>query len=90
MNFSFILTPATETKRAIFIAQSDDAVKALALAGLNAGTFSLVTVAPAMADAEAVFDWVNLESDRSMNMGDVILWGNGRREVCLLTGWADI
>ena len=41
-------------------------------------------------DAEEVFDALNMSDDHYMTVGDVIVWNNGKRELCLGQGWATI
>ena len=41
-------------------------------------------------DAEEVFDALNMSQDHYMTVGDVIVWNNGKRELCLGNGWATI
>lgn len=41
-------------------------------------------------DAEMVFDALNLSGEAYMTVGDVVVWHNGKRELCLTEGWASI
>lgn len=50
---------------------------------------------PALDNAEEVFDAVNqtgalTDSGAYMTVGDVIIWCNGKRELCLQRGWVTI
>jgi hypothetical protein len=55
------------------------------------GYYALTLTCPPILDtAESVFDHVNTETTYSMNPGDVIVWSNGKRELCLSHGWASI
>ena len=65
---------------------------------LNAGkAYKMVNphgaLAENMPDAESVFDAMNLHGIRNdlpvhAQVGDVIVWNNGKRELCLKNGWA--
>ena len=61
----------------------------LAALAMESGAYEAKVITPALADAEAVFDFINLKSKAvaSMNPGDVIVWDNGQRELCLSIGW---
>lgn len=89
---AIIFKPLDDIAFAMFARMSDaEAVKAATL-GMETGVYDAKVMTPPMADAEAVFDFINLESKHvaSMNPGDVIVWANGQREVCLSMGWAPI
>lgn len=67
---------------------------------LNAGkAYKMIdshgALAENMPDAESVFDAMNLHGMNNelpvyMRVGDVIVWNNGKRELCLKNGWACI
>lgn len=68
--------------------------KAIALAKqlIDAGSYRMIMQGSLanMKDAEAVFDAMNTSGDSYMCPGDVIVWNNGKRELCLSEGWATI
>lgn len=41
-------------------------------------------------DADEVFHAMNMSEDHYMAVGDVIVWNNGRRELCCPDGWQNI
>lgn len=59
---------------------------------LNEGSYKMIPQGclGTMKDAEAVFEAMNTSGDSYMTPGDVIVWNNGKRELCLGVGWATI
>ena len=88
---SFVFKPAAPAAFATFaMMDRADSIRTATL-DLAHGHYALILTCPAVfEDAESVFDHVNLETAYSMNPGDVIVWANGKRELCLSKGWADI
>lgn len=71
----------------------DDKAVELAKKLLNEGAYRMTTGQGYIGDAEdseAVFDALNTSGDSYMTLGDVIVWNNGKRELCLAEGWACI
>lgn len=70
----------------------DDKAIALAKSLLNDGSFRMIPQGKLgdVKDAESVFDAMNTCGDCYMTPGDVIVWNNGKRELCLSEGWATI
>lgn len=59
---------------------------------IDAGSYRMIVQGSLanMKDSEAVFDALNTSEDSYMCPGDVIVWNNGKRELCLSEGWATI
>lgn len=70
----------------------DETAVALAQKLLNEGSYRMIGqgVLGNMENAEHVFDALNTSGDSYMTPGDVIVWNNGKRELCLAEGWASI
>lgn len=61
---------------------------------LDAGKYEMVKCddyrLPRCENEEQVFDRMNLDSGNHMSVGDVIVWNNGKRQLCLNDGWFTI
>lgn len=64
---------------------------------IDAGEYKMVPVlSEPVQTSEEFFDWANMklpkikEDEPGMNFGDIILWNNGQRELCLEVGWTNI
>lgn len=86
---SIFSTEQVATLRGVY---GDDEAIALAKFLLNEGSFRMIPQGNLgnMTDAESVFDKMNTDGDSYMSVGDVIVWNNGKRELCLSEGWASI
>jgi hypothetical protein len=60
---------------------------------MDCGFYRAVGLTRDFEDAESAFDFLNSEENNladSMSVGDVLIWTNGKRELCLNVGWADL
>lgn len=97
MSNCFVIRAAniTVTESVILRGMSGEtAAKELARELLDAGKYEMVKCGdyrlPRCGDEEQVFDLMNLDSGNFMAVGDVIVWNNGKRQLCLNAGWATI
>ena len=60
---------------------------------MDCGFYRAIGLTRDLIDAESAFDFYNCEENNlatSMSVGDVLIWTNGKRELCLNVGWSDL
>lgn len=97
MSNCFVIRAANLSSAETFILRGfsgENAAKELARELLDAGKYEMVKCddyrLPRCDDPEQVFDRMNLDSGNYMSVGDVIVWNNGKRQLCLNVGWFTI